>query len=64
MTPAQQDAMPIEWLDVCVCESLLGGPTLKCDWLDVDLDTRTASLRGSNQGKNVGRRDFAAVQQE
>jgi hypothetical protein len=53
-----EDGMPIEWLDVCVCEGLLGGPTLKCDWIDVDLDTRTASLRGSSQGKNVGRQDF------
>jgi len=59
-----EDGMPIEWLDVCVCEGLLGGPTLKCDWLDVDLDNRTASLKGSYQGKNVGRQNFAFANQK
>lgn len=53
-----EDGIPIEWLDVCVCEGLLGGPTLKCDWIDVDLDTQTASLKGCEQDKIVTRRDF------
>lgn len=59
-----EDGMPIEWLDVCVCESMLGGPTLKCDWLDVDLDTRTAILIGSNHGKPICRKDFIIIEEE
>lgn len=59
-----EDGMPIEWLDVCVCEGLLGGPTLKCDWLDVDLNTRTASLKGSDQVRSAGRQNLAFVKQE
>ena len=48
-----KDGMPIEWLDVCVCESLMNGPTVACAWLDVDLDTRTASLKGSNPDNSL-----------
>lgn len=44
-----EDGMPIEWLDVCVCARLLGGPTLKCDWIEIDISTQTASLKGHAQ---------------
>ena len=53
-----EDGMPIEWLDVCVCESLLGGPTLKCEWLEVDTDTRTARLKDHAHERFVGSDDF------
>lgn len=55
-----EDGMPIEWLDVCVCEGLLGGPTLKCDWLYLDFDTQTATLKGYNQTQSVGRNNLFA----
>lgn len=57
------DGMPIEWLNVCVCESMLGGSTLKCDWIDVDINTQTASLKGCDQDKIVTRRDFSITEQ-
>ncbi|MCG3171858.1 MAG: hypothetical protein CALGDGBN_03564 [Pseudomonadales bacterium] len=46
------------WQDVCVVESMFGGPTLPCNWLDVDPDLRIASLRGSDPGSIVGRESF------
>lgn len=58
-----EDGMPIEWLDVCVCEGLLGGPTLKCNWIDVDVDTQTARLKGYYLDKVVTKRDFSITEQ-
>lgn len=43
------------WKDVCVVEHMLGGPTLSCDWIEVDLDARAAFLKGTYQGAVIGR---------
>src|SRR5579864_2856956 len=34
----------LRWKDVCVVETLLGGATLPCDWLAVDLADRVGYL--------------------
>ena len=49
------------WSDFCVVESIFGGPTLACDWLDFDPETRTAFLAGTEPGKIVGRREMEAA---
>jgi hypothetical protein len=46
------------WKDVCVIESLFQGPTLPCDWLEVDAAKRIAFLKGSAPGEVVGRNNF------
>lgn len=38
------------WKDVCVVDWAHGGPTLPCDWLQVDLKSRTAQLAGTDPG--------------
>ena len=43
------------WVDVCVVESLLGGPTLPCDWIVVDYAQRIAYLEGTKPGAVAGR---------
>ena len=47
------------WKDVCVVESMWGGPTLPCDWLEVDGDRCIAWLAGSEPGKVANRNMFA-----
>ena len=42
------------WKDLCVVESMFGGPTRKCDWLIVDRKQRTAHLKGTDPGEVVG----------
>ena len=42
------------WKDLCVVESLFGGPTRQCDWLVVDREQRMAYLKGTDPGKVVG----------
>ena len=42
-----ENGVPTEWLDVCVFESMMGGPTLKCDWLEFDAQNNTAYLKGT-----------------
>jgi hypothetical protein len=49
----QADGMR-KWKDVCVVESLLGGPTLPCDWISIDKETRTAFLAGTEPGGVAG----------
>lgn len=39
------------WQDCCVLESILGGPTLPCDWLEVSKDRRSAWLKGTQPGE-------------
>jgi hypothetical protein len=43
------------WKDCCVVESLFGGPTLQCDWLELTKDRRAAYLKGTEPGKVIGR---------
>ena len=46
------------WKDVCVVESMFGGPTLRCDWLEFDRENRCAYLKGQPSGEVVGRHNF------
>jgi hypothetical protein len=39
------------WQDCCVVESMLGGPTLPCDWLELSEDGRSAWLKGTQPGE-------------
>jgi len=38
------------WKDCCVVESMFGGATLPCDWLEIDNDVRSAWLKGTTPG--------------
>ena len=51
---------PAKWLDVCVNESLFGGVTMTCDWIDYDRISGGAYLTGTEPGKLIGRKDFKA----
>ena len=41
-----------KWLDVCVVQSISGGPTLPCDWIEVR--GRTATFKGEKPGQVIG----------
>ena len=41
-----------KWVDVCVVQSIFGGPTLTCEWIEVR--GRTASLKNETIGHVVG----------
>lgn len=41
--------------DCCVVESLFGGPTLPCSWLEIGVDGRSAFLKGTEPGPIMGR---------
>ena len=41
-----------KWLDFCVVQSVFGGPTLPCDW--IELRARTAHLKNESIGLFVG----------
>ena len=43
------------WKDVCVVESMLGGPTLPCEWLTLGEDGRSAFLEGTDPGPTRSR---------
>jgi hypothetical protein len=43
------------WKDICVFQGILGGPTLPCDWIAYDRNTRTAYLKGTELGDIKGR---------
>lgn len=54
--------------DICVIESIFGGPTLPCEWVEIDLDDNTgrgfAYLKGSEPGTIVNRDTFASQRAE
>lgn len=52
------EGLPTKWRDVCVYESLFGGATLECDWIEYDRIAGGAYLAGTEPGKLVGRYDF------
>ncbi|MBA6413672.1 hypothetical protein H2508_11185 [Parahaliea sp. F7430] len=27
---------PVRWLDICIVQEMFGGPTLPCDWIEVE----------------------------
>lgn len=39
------------WKDCCVVESMFGGPTLPCDWLEFSEDGQSAWLSGTTSGE-------------
>lgn len=43
------------WKDCCVVESLVGGATLACDWLELSEDVCSAYLKGTEPGEIKGR---------
>jgi len=43
------------WKDICVFESLFGGATLECDWIDFDRKNRAAFLKGTEPGEIASR---------
>ncbi len=43
------------WKDVCVVESIFGGPTLPCEWLAIGEDGRSAYLKGTDPGPTRSR---------
>jgi len=42
------------WQDCCVIESMFGGPTLPCSWIDLAEGGRAAFLRGTSPGETAG----------
>lgn len=53
--PTENIADRLSWKDCCVIESLLGGPTLPCSWIEIGGDSRSAYLKGTEPGTVVGR---------
>jgi hypothetical protein len=43
-----------QWKDFCVVESLFGGPTLPCDWIEVDRKSMSVFLKGQPRGQILG----------
>ena len=54
--PTGKSVRGLYWKDLCVMDWANGGPTLPCDWLSVDLSSRTAHLKGTAPGSLVWRR--------
>jgi hypothetical protein len=48
--PMEQRPEGLYWKDLCVVDWVQGGATLPCDWLSLDLSTRTAHLVGEEPG--------------
>jgi hypothetical protein len=48
--PMEQRSVGLYWKDLCVVDWVQGGATLPCDWLSLDLSSRTAHLAGADPG--------------
>lgn len=46
--PTEERDGRLVWKDCCVVESLLGGPTLPCNWLEIGEDECAAYLKGTD----------------
>jgi hypothetical protein len=46
------------WQDVCVFEMMFGGPTMPCEWIAFDAETRSAYLKGTSLGEVKGRDSY------
>ena len=44
---------PSRWVDICVVETMFGGATMPCDWIEVDGDC--AFYKGTAKGAVIGR---------
>jgi hypothetical protein len=51
------------WKDCCVVESMFGGPTLPCEWLEIGEDGRSAHLKGADPGEVIDRSSGSRMQQ-
>ena len=51
------NGLPSKWVDVCVVDELWG-PTLDCDWLEMDRRSRSVRLKGKEIGEIYGRDKF------
>jgi hypothetical protein len=48
------------WKDCCVVESMFGGATLPCDWLEIGDDVRSAWLKDTTPGPIKKRQNRSA----
>jgi hypothetical protein len=48
---------PSKWVDVCVVETIFGGATLHCDWIEID--GNVAFYKGKPKGEAIGREQFS-----
>lgn len=49
------------WQDCCIVESMLGGPTLPCEWIEFSENGRSAWLKGTQPGEVKWRQKRAAL---
>jgi len=54
---ASRDGQTV-WNDVCVIEGLFGGPTLPCDWIELDPEEGAARYRGTARTPVISRDAF------
>ena len=51
-TPHREvDGKLVEWVDMCVCEEMSGGATLKCDFLEYDSKNQSVYMKGTEPGE-------------
>lgn len=60
-TPMEEIDGEKVWKDCCVVESMFGGATLPCDWLEFSEDGRAAWLKGTVAGEVQSRRTTPKV---
>ncbi len=53
--PMEKRGGELRWKDVCVVESMFGGPTLPCEWLILAEDGGSAYLKGTDPGPTRSR---------
>lgn len=56
---ASRDGQTV-WNDFCVVEAMFGGPTLPCDWIEIDTHRRTAHYRGTAPGAIISKASFGS----
>ena len=58
LTPYEEKNGQKSWKDMCVVESLFGGPTLSCDWIVFDREDNCVYLKGTEKGEIIGREEL------
>lgn len=46
------------WKDMCVIEVSRSGPTLPCEWIEVDPESGSVFLKGRPKGRIIGREEM------
>ncbi|MDX1764866.1 MAG: hypothetical protein R3231_11135 [bacterium] len=46
------------WKEMCVVNERLGGPTLACQWIEIDREENCAYLKGTSRDPVIGRQDM------